>query len=167
MAARCAPARAGRRRCSSSTRSAGNVVGIDLSHDGIRVAVSDLSRTVLAEGHADFDVDHDAAGAMDLAQRLVDDALAEAGIGMEQILCVGSALAGPIDSTRMRAHPSAILPGWTDVAVIEELRDRFGVPVHLDNDANLGALAEVTLGAGRDARDGRVRADVRRASAPG
>jgi predicted NBD/HSP70 family sugar kinase len=28
-----------------------------------------------------------------------------------------------------------------------------GLPVHLDNDANLGALAEVTLGAGREARN--------------
>jgi predicted NBD/HSP70 family sugar kinase len=131
--------------------SAGNVVGIDFSHDVIRVAVSDLSRTVLAEGHTPFDVDHDAAGAMDRAHELVDEALAEAGIGIDQVLGVGTALAGPIDSTRMHAHPSAILPGWTDVAVTEELRDRLGVPVHLDNDANLGALAEVTLGAGRSA----------------
>jgi predicted NBD/HSP70 family sugar kinase len=36
--------------------------------------------------------------------------------------------------------------------VAGELRSRLGVPVHLDNDANLGALAEVTLGAGQSAR---------------
>jgi predicted NBD/HSP70 family sugar kinase len=69
----------------------------------------------------------------------------------EQILGAGVALAGPIDPTRHRAHASAILPGWTDVPVVESLTERLGVPVHLDNDANLGALAEVTLGAGRSA----------------
>ena len=110
--------------------------------------MSDLSRTVVGEGHAPFDVDHDAAGAMDLAAALVD-ALDEAGVGMDQVLGAGVALAGPIDASRMRAHASAILPGWTDVAVTEDLGERFGVPVYLDNDANLGALAEVTLGAGR------------------
>jgi predicted NBD/HSP70 family sugar kinase len=35
----------------------------------------------------------------------------------------------------------------------EQLAARLGLHVHLDNDANLGALAEVTLGAGVGARD--------------
>jgi predicted NBD/HSP70 family sugar kinase len=36
---------------------------------------------------------------------------------------------------------------------VDELGTRLGLRVHLDNDANLGALAEVTLGAGIGARD--------------
>jgi len=35
--------------------------------------------------------------------------------------------------------------------VAAELERRLGLPVHVDNDANLGALAESVLGAGRDA----------------
>jgi predicted NBD/HSP70 family sugar kinase len=38
------------------------------------------------------------------------------------------------------------------VDAASELQRRIGFPVHLDNDANLGALAEVTLGAGRSVR---------------
>src|SRR3954465_11053748 len=41
--------------------SAGTVVGVDFDHDRLRVAVSDLSRTVLAETVTAVDVDHDAS----------------------------------------------------------------------------------------------------------
>ncbi len=45
-----------------------------------------------------------------------------------------------------------MLPGWSGVDVAKELEDRLQTPTYVDNDANLGALAEVTLGAGRNAR---------------
>ena len=64
------------------------------------------------------------------------------------------ALSGPIDHDRGAVRPTAILPGWEGLAVAAEMSRRLGdLPVHLDNDANLGALAEVTLGAARDARN--------------
>jgi predicted NBD/HSP70 family sugar kinase len=47
----------------------------------------------------------------------------------------------------------SILRDWTDVDIAGELDDRVGVPVHVGNDANLGALAEWRFGAGRGADD--------------
>ena len=70
------------------------------------------------------------------------------------VIGVGMALSGPIDHDRGAVRPTAILPGWEGLAVAAEMSRRLGdLPVHLDNDANLGALAEVTLGAARDARN--------------
>ena len=63
----------------------------------------------------------------------------------------GMALAGPIDQERAALHNSTVLPGWADVDAGAELEQRLGTTVYVDNDANLGALAEVTLGAGRRA----------------
>lgn len=131
---------------------AGAAVGVDFDHDKIRVAVSDLSRTVLAETVASCDVDHDAGRALDTAADLVDGVLDEAGMDRERVIGVGMALAGPVDHGRGALHPSAILAGWADVDAAAEMERRLTLPVHLDNDANLGALAEVTLGAGRRAR---------------
>ena len=48
---------------------------------------------------------------------------------------------------------TSILPGWTGARPAEELRGRLGVPVHVDNDANLGALGEMVWGSGRGVRD--------------
>ena len=75
------------------------------------------------------------------------------------------ALSGPIDHDRGAVRPTAILPGWEGLAVAAEMSRRLGdLPVHLDNDANLGALAEVTLGAGPRRAQRALRDDLLRAS---
>src|SRR3954452_22841354 len=56
--------------------SAGAAVGIDFGHSHVRVAVSDLSSTVLAERVAVFDTDHDAEAGLDAAATLVAETLA-------------------------------------------------------------------------------------------
>jgi predicted NBD/HSP70 family sugar kinase len=132
--------------------SAASAVGVDFDHDKVRVAVSDLSRSVLAETSAPFDVDHDATGALELAATLVEQVLEESEVDRERVLGVGIALAGPIDPDRGALHPSDVLAGWSDINAARELEKRVDIPCYVDNDANLGALAEVTLGAGRNAR---------------
>ena len=131
---------------------AGIAVGIDFDHTRINVAVSDLSRAVLAEGTAELDVDHDAAGSLEVAAGLVRESLDRAGFPRDTVLAIGVALPGPVDPVNHRLHDSAILEGWTGVDVAEELGRRLDAPVHIDNDANLGAFAEARLGAARSAR---------------
>ena len=133
--------------------SAGAAVGVDFDHDHVHVAVSDLSRTVLAERFVPEDVDHEARRALDTAATLIEQLLVEANVERERVVGVGMALAGPVDHERGKLHASAILPSWEKLDAAAELGKRLGLPVHLDNDANCGALAEVTLGAGRNVRD--------------
>jgi predicted NBD/HSP70 family sugar kinase/biotin operon repressor len=135
-------------------RSAGAALGIDFGHDRIHAAVSDLSRTILAESVREQDVDNCAVEALDLAAVMVGDLLDEVGLVRGDVIGVGMALSGPIDHARGAVHETSILPGWAGLEVGAEMSRRIGgLPVHLDNDANLGALAEVTLGAGREARN--------------
>src|SRR4051794_36617528 len=79
---------------------AGAAVGIDFDHDKVRVAVSDLSRSVLAEASAASDVDHNAAESLDLAAELVERVVEEANVDRDRVLGVGVALAGPVDHQR-------------------------------------------------------------------
>jgi predicted NBD/HSP70 family sugar kinase len=132
--------------------SAAYAVGVDFDHDKIRVAVSDLSRSVLAEAAPAYDVDHDATGSLDMAAALIEQLLEETEVDRERVLGVGIALAGPLDHDRGLLHPSDVLPGWVGIDAAGELERRVNAPCYVDNDANLGALAEVTLGAGRNAR---------------
>ena len=76
----------------SLDRSAGAVVGIDFGHDRIHAAVSDLSRTVLAEAVRAEDVDHDAEGSLDTAAELVDELLDETGLSHGDVIGIGMAL---------------------------------------------------------------------------
>src|SRR5918997_595512 len=131
--------------------SAGVALGIGFDHD--RVAVADLSSHILAERAVPIDTDHEAHEGLDVALGLVEEVLAEAGTDRSRVIGAGLGLPGPVHTEDGVIGSSAILPGWVGVAAAEELRRRLGVPVSVDNDANLGALGELTHGAGRGAAD--------------
>jgi predicted NBD/HSP70 family sugar kinase len=133
--------------------SAGAAVGVDFGHSHLRVAVSDLASTILAERTRALDTDHDAQEGLEMAAELVVETLADAGVARETVIGAGMGLPGPIDQGDGTVGSSAILPGWIGMAAASELRRRLDIPVMVDNDANLGALAEAAFGAGRAAGD--------------
>ena len=69
------------------------------------------------------------------------------------VLNVGISCGGPLDSRRGVVMSPPNLPGWDDVPVVKFFADRYGVPVHLQNDANACAYAEWKFGAGRGTRN--------------
>ena len=131
---------------------AGTALGVYFGHDHVRVAAADLSSTVLAERRQELDVDHSAAAAFDAAVGLVDVVLEEAGLGRSDVIGVGMGLSGPVDLSGTVGH-TVILPDWSDLNAGVELARRLDLPVAVENDANLGALAEVSLGAARGLTD--------------
>jgi predicted NBD/HSP70 family sugar kinase len=132
---------------------AGAVVGIHFDHGFVRVAIADLSLTLLAEGVVERDVDHDAQAGLEAAAELVASLLDEAEVERDRLIGAGVALSGPIDRHTGQLVSKTILPGWIGVDAASWLSDRLGVPVEVQNDANLGALAESVLGAGRGCSD--------------
>ncbi|WP_165986887.1 ROK family transcriptional regulator [Streptomyces sp. YIM 98790] len=142
-----------RARSVSLSSDAGIVVGVDFGHSHLRVAVGNLAQQVLAEEAEPFDVDASADQGFDRAEKLVTRLVAMAGVNRGKIVGIGLGVPGPIDVETGTLGSTAILPGWRGTNPREELADRMGVPVHVDNDANLGALGELVWGAGRGAAD--------------
>lgn len=137
-----------RARAVSLSRAAGLVVGIDFGHSHVRVAIGDLAHEVIAEDTVFIDIDSSAADGLDEAERLVRGALRKVGAEPDDLIGIGLGVPGPIESSGAVGSVS-ILPGWAGVNPREELARRFGRPVYVDNDANLGALGEATWGAAR------------------
>jgi predicted NBD/HSP70 family sugar kinase len=133
--------------------SAGAALGIDFGHRRIRVAVADLGSTVLAEQTIELDVDAAACAAMEAASELTEVVLAAAQIRRSQIIGAGVGIPGPIDHATGAVASMTILPGWSGVSAGRELERLLEIPVRVDNDANLGALGEVTYGAGQGLSD--------------
>ena len=133
--------------------SAGVAVGIDFDHHHVRVAVSDLSSTILAEREQALDTDHRAHEGLDAATELVNEVLDEVAVDRSRVVGAGMCLPGPIHRESGVVGSTAILPGWVGVAAADEMRRRLDVPIFVDNDANLAGLAEAAFGAGRDAKD--------------
>ncbi|MHB8588809.1 MAG: ROK family transcriptional regulator [Candidatus Dormibacteraceae bacterium] len=126
------------------------VVGIDFGHSHVGVAVADIGHNVLAERRCDLDVSHDARAALDAAARMVEEVLSEARVERKAVIGAGIGIPGPVDRARGAAGSATILPGWTGLRIGSEMRDRLAMPVEIENDANLGALAELTWGAGSE-----------------
>jgi predicted NBD/HSP70 family sugar kinase len=126
------------------------VIGIDFGHSHIRVAVADLAHNVLAERMGELDVNHRAFDALDASAQMVDEVLAESGLSRDVVICAGIGIPGPVDRARGTVGSATILPGWLGLRIASEMEQRLGVPVEIENDANCGALAELTWGAGRD-----------------
>jgi len=133
--------------------SAGVAVGIDFDHHHVRVAVSDLSSRILAEREQMLDTDHAAHEGLDAAAALVSELLEEAGVDEQRVIGAGMCLPGPVHRPTGVVGSTAILPGWVGVAAADEMHRRLQLPILVDNDANLAALAEAAFGAGRDAKD--------------
>jgi predicted NBD/HSP70 family sugar kinase/biotin operon repressor len=130
---------------------AGVALGVDFGHSHLRVALGDLSSRVIGELEREIDVDRAGATALDAAAALAFQLLDEAGIDPARLVGAGMGLSGPIDHAHGRVHTSEILHSWVGVDAQAEMETRLGVPVRLENDANLGALAEAAFGAGRGA----------------
>jgi predicted NBD/HSP70 family sugar kinase len=131
--------------------SAGVAVGLDFGKRHLGVAVADLSHAVLAEKWEDMPADYAATDGMDRAVDLLDQVLEEAGAERARVLGVGMGLPGPIHRSGALGS-SAILPGWIGLKARDDMEARLGLRVTVENDANLGALAEHAWGAGRGAR---------------
>jgi glucokinase len=75
--------------------------------------------------------------------------LGHALIAKHSPTAVGISCGGPLDSRAGLVLGPPNLPGWDHVPVVEQLKKAFKLPAFLENDANAGALAEWTYGAGR------------------
>jgi predicted NBD/HSP70 family sugar kinase len=143
----------GKRAALALSRSAGVAVGIDFGKTHVRVVVSDLAHEVLAEAERPHDVDHAAAEGVALAASLVRGLLDEVGAGPAHVTGVGMGLPGPLRHDTGEVGDSSILPGWIGALPEQLMSEALGLPVRVENDANLGALAEVVWGAGRGCTD--------------
>jgi len=70
--------------------------------------------------------------------------------GIGTFVGAGIGVPGIIDVPAGIMRKSANLPGWTDYPVREVIEKRLQTHIFLDNDANVAALGEKWMGAGRD-----------------
>ncbi|WP_066360577.1 ROK family transcriptional regulator [Herbidospora mongoliensis] len=122
-------------------------IGLEINVDYLSVRVVDLSRRVrLRLTQA---VDNRLSKPMDVIgdlRRLALSALAQAeGTGL-RVVGAGLAVPGPVDIESGEIHNAPNL-GWRNVPVGTALD--LGVPLRVENEANLAALGELWFGAGR------------------
>ncbi|TDW86570.1 putative NBD/HSP70 family sugar kinase [Kribbella sp. VKM Ac-2566] len=116
----------------------GLALGIDLGQRRIQVTISNVAHEFVASGAVACAERTSWARRVQLALDLVDDLTTSHGISLTALAGVGVGIVGPVaaDARSERAE-----------LVRETVSARFGVPVHVDNNTRLAALAEAVWGA--------------------
>ncbi|WP_245682052.1 ROK family transcriptional regulator [Actinomadura kijaniata] len=120
---------------------AAHVVGADVTPARIRVSVADLAGTVVGEhtlptpGRSA----HDVVGRVGAA---LDGAAAAAGLDRARLDRLVVGIQGAVDPRTGKLGYAAHIPGWHVPDLERTLTDGLGLPVAVENDVNLSALAE-------------------------
>ncbi|WP_433375390.1 ROK family transcriptional regulator [Streptosporangium sp. CA-115845] len=119
------------------------VVGLDVLPDRISAGIADITGTLVAEVSADPSGHDDPVR---LVRGAVGQACRAAGIGADRLRAFVIGTRGVVDPGTGDVRFSFDLPSWHN-GVLAELRRDLGVPVTIENDVNLAALAERAHGA--------------------
>ena len=123
----------------------GQAIGIDLGGTKILAGVVTREGEILHRHERPTPTDSQAdllAAVEGAVNELLDDSVAAIGFGIP----------APIDQKRGRVFVATNIP-LADVDFRDRMRERFGMPIGLDNDANAAAIGEWRTGAARGAND--------------
>lgn len=125
------------------------VVGVNVEEDCVTAALADLSGRVLADCTVEADLTH-GQSPVPLVQDAVRTVARRAKVALKSLLHVVVGVTGAYDRTSDSVIYASHLPGWQGEGVVEELRSALRVPLTIENDANLAAVAERTRGSARN-----------------
>jgi predicted NBD/HSP70 family sugar kinase len=123
------------------------LLGVEMGAAHVGVALTDLRGRVLAWRSREHPVRTDPAGTRAVISDLCDACLDDAQAG-RPLVGIGVALPCPVDPQHPDHLSEVVLPDWGGRLGLDVLAERLGAPLMVDNDANLGALAEHWWGAG-------------------
>ncbi len=129
------------------------VAGLKISDRDMSAVIVDFAGNLIADYHVDrpptaFSLPE----ILDATESLLDEVCTKAGVRRYELSGAGIALPGYVDSTGGTVLWSSVLRD-RDAPLAAAASVRLGLPVHIDNDANLCALAELWFGAGRSRSD--------------
>jgi len=122
------------------------ILGVDIGGTKIATALATAQGEILVRGHS---LTHAQAGSDAVISSVfttIEETMASGKINSSQLLGIGIAAAGIIDSDNGRVIFSPNLPDWNEVPLGNIVQQRFGISTYLGNDATLAALGEWHFG---------------------
>lgn len=129
------------------------VVGTKISMHQLAVSVTNFVGEVLHNSTRSVSVQRESPERVaDLMEELVKDAAREVGVPVAKMSGLGIGVPGFIDQEAGVCHWTPVF-GKEAIPFRDMMRDRLGIPVAIDNDANLVTLAEQWFGRGQNVTD--------------
>lgn len=121
-------------------------IAIDIGGTHIRVAAYEPDNIKPVAHYRTRSMGHE-PGVYDRLVKAIEE------VWQEDVSAIGIASPGPLDPHTGTILSTPNIPEWKNFPLATKLSERFNVPVHLDNDANMAGLGEWQFGAGKDHRD--------------
>jgi predicted NBD/HSP70 family sugar kinase len=125
------------------------VAGLYVELDGVSAGVADVTGRVIAEVSVN---PNGAANPVEQVRGAVDRACRTAGVEMSRLSAFVIGTPGVLDPRTGDPRLAVNLPDWHE-GVLDDLRSALRLPVSIENDVNLAALAERSVGAARGLED--------------
>ncbi len=122
-----------------------NVLGVEIGGTKLQVVAGDSSGQIIDRQR--FLVDR-TAGGEGIRSQLAS--ILPVLMARHQPAGIGVGFGGPVDWRTGRIACSHQIAGWHDFELGEWMHEQTGLPVRIDNDANVAALGEARCGAGRE-----------------
>ena len=124
------------------------VLTVDLGGTKIIAAVVLPDGKIISRNYCLTMADKGPEAVSDRILSAVDRAIAQAKLKTSELIGIGVAAAGVLDTNRGIVTTSPNLPNWRNVPLRDILADKSGVVTYIINDANAAALGEHRFGAG-------------------
>lgn len=128
-------------------------IGIDLGGTNLKIALVDSKFRIRSKKILNTQRFTKKEQLINAAVRAISELISSSGLRKNNIIGVGVGLPGPVDTSRGLVHYFPNIPGWKEVRLEVILRRKLGLPVFLDNDANLMCLAEYKVGSAKGAKN--------------
>lgn len=127
-------------------------IGIDLGGTFIKGALVDQNGSIVMKKTIPTHAVKGAQHVMEQMSSLVLELMRHPEVAFSKIAGIGMGIPGVIDYATGTAIQVVNL-GWNNIALKEPLEKRIGLPILMDNDANVAALGEMWAGAGKGCRN--------------
>ncbi len=129
-------------------------IGIDIGGTSIKLGLVDEKGTILQKLEVEHIADFERGSVMERMIRGVRKLCGEEGLPIHEISGIGVSAAGCIDSVKGAvAENGGNVQGWSRTPVCETLKEEFGLPVSIANDANCAVLGEWWTGGAKGYTD--------------
>ena len=120
-------------------------VGIEIGGTKLQIVAGDDDLRISHRFRTTIKKEDGATGILKQMETLLDDLTRSI-----EPTAIGVGFGGPVDRLSGRILTSHQVNGWSGFELAAKLKQHYGVPVVLDNDANAAALAEALFGAGKN-----------------
>lgn len=127
-------------------------IGVDIGGSKIAAGVVDRSGRVHSRYVTHAHSEQQPELVIDAVIEACQVCLARAGVDRDQVAGAGLGFGGTVNGPAGIVYISSNLPAWHNYLLRDTVQHRLGLPVQMDNDANVCALAEHRYGAGRGSR---------------